>query len=50
MADVISHGVKLTDTAVSKVRHLLQAEGRDDLRLRVQFSRWLLRLDLPAVL
>jgi len=23
------------DTAVSKVRHLLQAEGRDDLRLRV---------------
>ena len=35
MAEVISHGVKLTDTAVSKVRHLLQAEGRDDLRLRV---------------
>ena len=35
MADVISHGVKLTDAAISKVRHLLQAEGRDDLRLRV---------------
>ncbi len=35
MAEVISHGVKLTDTAVSKVRNLLQAEGRDDLRLRV---------------
>lgn len=35
MAEVISHGVKLTDTAASKVRHLLQAEGRDDLRLRV---------------
>lgn len=35
MTDVLSHGVKLTDTAVSKVKYLLDAEGRDDLRLRV---------------
>jgi iron-sulfur cluster assembly accessory protein len=35
MAEVVSHGVRLTETAVGKVRHLLQAEGRDDLRLRV---------------
>jgi iron-sulfur cluster assembly accessory protein len=35
MTDVLSHGVKLTDTAVSKVKYLLEAEGRDDLRLRV---------------
>jgi iron-sulfur cluster assembly accessory protein len=35
MTDVMAHGVKLTETAVSKVKHLLQAEGRDDLRLRV---------------
>jgi iron-sulfur cluster assembly accessory protein len=32
---VSSHGVVLTETAVSKVKTLLQAEGRDDLRLRV---------------
>jgi iron-sulfur cluster assembly accessory protein len=31
----VTHGVKLTDFAVSKVRSLLEAEGRDDLRLRV---------------
>ncbi|EIC91252.1 hypothetical protein IMCC13023_08050 [Candidatus Aquiluna sp. IMCC13023] len=31
----MTHGVKLTDFAVSKVRSLLEAEGRDDLRLRV---------------
>ncbi|MEY3971644.1 MAG: iron-sulfur cluster insertion protein ErpA [Actinomycetota bacterium] len=35
MTDVLSHGVKLTETAVSKVKYLLEAEGRDDLRLRV---------------
>ena len=35
MTQVATHGVKLTDTAVSKVRSLLEGEGRDDLRLRV---------------
>ena len=30
-----THGVELTDVAVTKVRSLLEAEGRDDLRLRV---------------
>ncbi len=30
-----THGVSLTDTAADKVRSLLDAEGRDDLRLRV---------------
>jgi iron-sulfur cluster assembly accessory protein len=35
MTDVMAHGVKLTETAVSKVKNLLQAEGREDLRLRV---------------
>lgn len=35
MTDVLAHGVKLTDTAVLKVKALLAAEGRDDLRLRV---------------
>jgi len=35
MKQVVTHGVKLTDFAVSKVRSLLEAEGRDDLRLRV---------------
>jgi iron-sulfur cluster assembly accessory protein len=35
MAEVLAHGVKLTDQAVSKVKSLLSAEGRDDLRLRV---------------
>lgn len=28
-------GVKLTDTAATKVRSLLEQEGRDDLRLRI---------------
>lgn len=32
---VQSHGVVLSENAVSKVKALLQAEGRDDLRLRV---------------
>jgi iron-sulfur cluster assembly accessory protein len=35
MTEVLAHGVKLTDTAVLKVKALLAAEGRDDLRLRV---------------
>ena len=30
-----THGVELTDVAASKVRSLLEQEGRDDLRLRV---------------
>jgi len=30
-----AHGVVLTPTAVEKVKNLLNAEGRDDLRLRV---------------
>jgi iron-sulfur cluster assembly accessory protein len=33
--DVSTHGVKLTDTAATKVKNLLEQEGRDDLRLRV---------------
>jgi iron-sulfur cluster assembly accessory protein len=32
---VSSHGVALTETAAQKVKALLEAEGRDDLRLRV---------------
>ena len=35
MSQATAHGVKLTDFAVNKVRSLLEAEGRDDLRLRV---------------
>ena len=35
MTDVMTHGVKLTETAVGKVKALLESEGRDDLRLRV---------------
>ena len=31
----VTTGVVLTDVAVDKVRALLQAEGRDDLRLRI---------------
>ena len=30
-----AHGVKLTDAAATKVKNLLEQEGRDDLRLRV---------------
>ncbi|RPF28686.1 MULTISPECIES: iron-sulfur cluster insertion protein ErpA [Georgenia] len=30
-----THGVELTDVAATKVRTLLEQEGRDDLRLRV---------------
>jgi iron-sulfur cluster assembly accessory protein len=32
---VSSHGVALTENAAQKVKALLEAEGRDDLRLRV---------------
>ncbi|WP_432523054.1 iron-sulfur cluster insertion protein ErpA [Kineococcus sp. SYSU DK006] len=30
-----THGVELTDVAATKVRTLLEQEGRDDLRLRI---------------
>ncbi|HHW51559.1 MAG TPA: iron-sulfur cluster insertion protein ErpA [Pseudoclavibacter sp.] len=30
-----THGVALSDSAVAKIKALLEAEGRDDLRLRV---------------
>ncbi len=30
-----THGVELTDVAATKVRSLLDQEGRDDLRLRI---------------
>ena len=30
-----AHGVTLTDAAATKVKNLLEQEGRDDLRLRV---------------
>ncbi|TPW76369.1 iron-sulfur cluster insertion protein ErpA [Schumannella soli] len=33
--EVVPTGVKLTDTAATKVRSLLDQEGRDDLRLRI---------------
>ena len=33
--ETATHGVVLTDVAASKVRSLLEQEGRDDLRLRV---------------
>jgi iron-sulfur cluster assembly accessory protein len=35
MTDTLTHGVHLTEQAKSKVRALISAEGRDDLRLRV---------------
>lgn len=35
MTQITSHGVTLTDTAAQKVKTLLTAEGRDDLRLRI---------------
>ncbi|MEW1957214.1 iron-sulfur cluster assembly accessory protein [Kineococcus sp. NPDC059986] len=34
-ADAATHGVLLTDVAATKVRTLLEQEGRDDLRLRI---------------
>jgi iron-sulfur cluster assembly accessory protein len=35
MTDTLTHGVELTEQAKSKVKALISAEGRDDLRLRV---------------
>jgi iron-sulfur cluster assembly accessory protein len=35
MTEATKHGVLLTDVAIDKVKALLSAEGRDDLRLRV---------------
>ena len=32
---VVSHGVELTAVAATKVKSLLEQEGRDDLRLRI---------------
>ncbi len=34
-AEAPTHGIELTDVAASKVKSLLEQEGRDDLRLRV---------------
>jgi iron-sulfur cluster assembly accessory protein len=33
--DTAAHGVQLTETAATKVKSLIDQEGRDDLRLRV---------------
>lgn len=35
MSQITSHGVTLTEVATLKVKSLLSAEGRDDLRLRI---------------
>ena len=35
MTEALAHGVTLTETAIDKVKALLSAEGRDDLRLRI---------------
>ncbi len=35
MSQTTTHGVSLTETAANKVKALLEAEGRDDLRLRI---------------
>jgi iron-sulfur cluster assembly accessory protein len=35
MSQITSHGVTLTDVAALKVKSLLSAEGRDNLRLRI---------------
>lgn len=35
MSQVTTHGVTLTENAAGKVKALLEAEGRDDLRLRI---------------
>ena len=36
MTETMTHGVTLTDTAREKVKALVSAEGRDDLRLRIE--------------
>jgi iron-sulfur cluster assembly accessory protein len=35
MTDTLTHNVNLTDTAREKVKALIDAEGNDDLRLRI---------------
>ena len=35
MSQATKHGVSLTEIAASKVKALLESEGRDDLRLRI---------------
>jgi iron-sulfur cluster assembly accessory protein len=35
MSDTLTHDVTLTEVAAKKVRALIDAEGRDDLRLRI---------------
>ncbi|MFM5904141.1 MAG: iron-sulfur cluster insertion protein ErpA [Microbacteriaceae bacterium] len=35
MTETLAHNVNLTEVARDKVRSLIQAEGRDDLRLRI---------------
>jgi iron-sulfur cluster assembly accessory protein len=35
MTDTLTHGVALTEVAQAKVKSLIAAEGRDDLRLRI---------------
>ena len=35
MTSTLSHGVNLTDTARDKVKALIDAEGNDELRLRI---------------
>ena len=35
MSETTTNGVALTETAANKVKSLLAAEGRDDLRLRI---------------
>ena len=36
MSQTLTHGVLLTDTAQAKVKSLIEGEGRDDLRLRIE--------------
>lgn len=35
MTNALTHGAVLTSAAASKVKSLIEAEGRDDLRLRI---------------
>ena len=43
-------GVLLTETAASKVKILLESEGREDLTLHCCAAGWLLRSALSVVL
>jgi iron-sulfur cluster assembly accessory protein len=36
MSQTLTHGVLLTDNAQAKVKSLIEGEGRDDLRLRIE--------------